>query len=62
MELACASYSFPLLSLEQAARIVATLGFGYMDLGAWPIPVNLAIDEIETHPGRAAERLRRVAA
>jgi sugar phosphate isomerase/epimerase len=57
---ATACYSFPLVTLEQAARIAATLGFEYLDVGAWEIPVNLSREEIVQSPRAVADRLKRV--
>jgi sugar phosphate isomerase/epimerase len=57
---ATACYSFPLLSLEQAARIAATLGFEYLDVGAWEIPSNLSREEIVQSPETVADRLKRI--
>lgn len=60
MRFATASYSFPLVSLEQAARIASTLGFAYLDVGAWEIPANLVREEIVANPRAVADRLRRI--
>jgi sugar phosphate isomerase/epimerase len=61
MRFATASYSFPLVSLEQAARIAATLGFEYLDVGAWEIPANLSRTDIVHDPRSVADRLNRIA-
>src|ERR1700730_17832208 len=60
MRFATASHSFQLLSLEQAARIASTLGFGFLDVGAWEIPANLSREEVVANPRSVADRLRRI--
>ncbi|MCL4467292.1 MAG: sugar phosphate isomerase/epimerase [Chloroflexi bacterium] len=62
MRLACSSYSFPLLTLEQSAQLAAMLGFRFLDLGTQPgKTVCLAPAEVEADPGGVADRLLRIA-
>jgi sugar phosphate isomerase/epimerase len=59
MELTCTSFSFPLLSFEDACRVIALLGIPAVDLGAHAGGSHLQPDEIEHQPAATAERVRR---
>jgi sugar phosphate isomerase/epimerase len=57
MELCLTGWSFPLLSLEEAAGVGAALGFTAMDWGAFP-GGQLDRDAILSDPKRMVKRLR----
>ena len=57
MELCLTGWSFPLLSLEEAAGVGAALGFTAMDWGAFP-GGQLDREAILNEPKRALKRLR----
>ena len=59
MRLTCTSFSFPLLSFEDACRAVALLGIPAVDLGAHAGGGHLEPDAIEGQPEATAERARR---
>ncbi len=62
MELTCTSFSFPLLSFEEACRAVALLRVPAVDVGAHAGGGHLEPDEIEGRPAATAERVRRALA
>jgi len=55
MELACHSWSYNDLSLEDACGTIARIGFRNIDLGSGP---HLDLEEAALHPGSTAEKLR----
>ena len=62
MKLACALFSFSLLTPEQAGKLVNLLGFRYADLGTQiDRPAGVPGPAIEENPPRMAERLKRLA-
>ena len=62
MKLACALFSFSLLTPEQAAQLVKLLGFRYADLGTQvDRPAGVPGPAIEGNPPKMAERLKRLA-
>lgn len=59
MELTCTSFSFPLLSFEDACRAIALLRIPAVDLGAHAGGGHLEPEAIEGQPAATAERVRR---
>ena len=59
MRLTCTSFSFPLLSLEDAAKAIALMRIPLMDLSAYEGWVHIQPHEIEANPQQQADRVRR---
>jgi len=59
MELTCTSFSFPLLSFAEAAKVIATLGIARLDVGAHEGGAHIQPSEVEENPGKAAEQIKR---
>jgi sugar phosphate isomerase/epimerase len=59
MDLTCTSFSFPLLSFEDACRAIALLDIPAVDLGAHAGGSHLQPAAIEEQPAATAERVRR---
>jgi sugar phosphate isomerase/epimerase len=59
MELTCTSFSFPLLSFEDACKAIALLRIPAVDLGAHAGGSHLQPEEIEGRPAATAERVKR---
>lgn len=62
MELTCTSFSFPLLSFEDALKVVALIGIPNVDVGAHQGGCHIQPAEIEESPQIVAERIRRATA
>lgn len=60
MELTCTSFSFPLLSFADAAKIIALIGVPNLDVGAHEGGCHFQPSAIEARPSEAAEQIRRV--
>jgi sugar phosphate isomerase/epimerase len=62
MKLACALFSFTLLTPEESGKLLKLLGFRYADLGTQvDRPVGVPGPAIEENPSKVAERLKRLA-
>jgi sugar phosphate isomerase/epimerase len=59
MELTCTSFSFPLLSFEDSARVIALMGIPKLDVGAHQGGPHIQPAEVEESPRAVAERIRR---
>ena len=59
MELTCTSFSFPLLSFEDACKVIALLHIPAVDLGAHAGGGHLEPDVIESQTEAVIERVRR---
>jgi sugar phosphate isomerase/epimerase len=59
MELTCTSFSFPLLSFEDACRMISLLGISAVDLGAHAGAGHLEPEEIEDQTAAVIERVKR---
>ena len=59
MELTCTSFSFPLLSFEDACKVIALIKIPCVDIGAHAGGPHIQPDEIEARPAVVAERIRR---
>ncbi len=59
MELSCTSFSFPLLSFEDAARVIALIDLPLVDVGAHQGGPHVQPAEVEEDPQGVAERIRR---
>lgn len=59
MELTCTSFSFPLLSFADAARVIALIGIPNLDVGAHEGGCHVQPSEVEANPKAAIEVIRR---
>jgi len=59
MELSCTSGSFPLLSFEDAVRVIALIGVPNVDVWAHQGGCHIQPAEVEESPNAVAERVRR---
>ena len=59
MELSCTSFSFPLLSFEDAVRLIALIDLPNVDVGAHQGGPHVQPAEVEEDPQGVAERIRR---
>jgi len=59
MELTCTSFSFPLLSFEDAAKVIALIGIPKIDIGAHQGGCHIQPSEIEENPQEVADRINR---
>jgi sugar phosphate isomerase/epimerase len=59
MELTCTSFSFPLLSFEDAAKAIALIEIPKIDIGAHQGACHIQPSEIEENPGEVADRINR---
>ncbi len=62
MELSCTSFSFPLLSFEDALKVIALIGIPRIDVGAHQGGCHIQPAEVEESPRVVAERIRRATA
>ncbi len=62
MELTCTSFSFPLLSFEDALKVIALLGIPSFDVGAHQGGCHIQPAEVEESPRAVADRIRRASA
>jgi sugar phosphate isomerase/epimerase len=59
MELSCTSFSFPLLSFEDALKVIALIGLPRVDVGAHQGGCHIQPSEVEENPRGVAERIRK---
>jgi sugar phosphate isomerase/epimerase len=59
MELTCTSFSFPLLSFADAAKVIAVLGIPKLDVGAHEGASHIQPSLVEAQPREQAEAIRR---
>ncbi len=59
MELTCTSFSFPLLSFADAARLIALIGVSNLDVGAHEGGCHIQPSQVEADPRAAIESIRR---
>lgn len=59
MALTCTSFSFPLLSFAEAAKVIALIGIPNLDVGAHEGGCHVQPSQIEAEPARVAESIRR---
>ncbi len=57
MELSCTSFSFPLLSFDDAAKVIALIGIPRLDVGAHQGGCHIQPSEIEENPAEVAARI-----
>lgn len=61
MRLTCTSFSFPLLSFEASAKVIALSGIPNLDVGAHQGGPHIQPAEVEERAAAVAERIRRAA-
>ena len=59
MELTCTSFSFPMLSFADAAKVIALIGLPYLDVGAHEGGCHIQPSQVEANPRAATEMIRR---
>lgn len=62
MELTCTSFSFPLLSFADAARVIALIGIPNLDVGAHEGGCHIQPSAVEAQPAQTTEEIRRATA
>ncbi|HVC33560.1 MAG TPA: sugar phosphate isomerase/epimerase family protein [Chloroflexota bacterium] len=59
MDLSCTSFSFPLLSFADAAKVIALIGVPNLDVGAHEGGCHVQPAQVEADPSAATESIRR---
>ncbi len=59
MEFTCTSFSFPLLSFADAAKVIALIGIPNLDVGAHEGGAHIQPSQVEADPNAAVESIRK---